>query len=483
MLSKKAVVFLSDFASPYAVSLQRVRDRLRVEESFDLLEKKIRFGSRQAAFFCVDGLIKDEMFEKVLEYFSKLTEKQLKEAPDGAALLDSYVTYIEADVTDSVEIFVSMVLSGAVGMVAEGYDKALVLDPRTYPTRAIEEPESDRLLRGPHDGFVETVVCNTALIRRRIRDPSLTMRLRQIGTRSKTDVVVCYLEDRVNRRHLRALEQKLDAVRVDALTLGQESLREALLPGQVWNPFPRFRYTERPDTAAACLYDGNVLVLVDGTPCAMIVPTGLFDFIQDINDYYFSPFIGTFFRFVRGFMFLLSLLFVPTWYVLSLHHTLIPERLWFVFVNHPNGVSVFLQLIVSEFLIDMLRLASLNTPNVLSNSFAVIGALVLGEFGVSSGLFVHEVVMFMAFTSISNFVLPSFELGISVKYCRMLLLTLTFIFDFWGFFAGLLLIALVVCFTKTLEGYTYLYPLLPFDKEALRSALLRRRFRGTFRQK
>lgn len=475
--------FLSDFAYPYAANLVRVRDALRVKESFDLLEKKIRLGERQAAFFCVDGFIKDEMFEKVLEHFCKLTEKQLKEAPDADAFLDAYVTYIEAQTTDKLDAFVSMVLSGAVGMVAEGFDKALILDPRTYPSRAIEEPESDRLLRGPHEGFVETLVCNTALIRRRIRDPQLTVRLWQIGRRSRTDVVVCYLDDKVNRRHLHALEQKLAAIRVDALALGQESLRECLLPGQIWNPFPRFRYTERPDTAAACLYDGNVIVLVDGTPSALIVPTGIFDFIQDINDYYFTPFIGTFFKFVRGFMFLLSLLFVPTWYVLSLHHTLLPERLWFIFVNHPNGVSIFFQLIVSEFLIDMLRLASLNTPNVLSNSFAVIGALVLGEFGVSSGLFVHEVVMFMAFTSISNFVLPSFELGFSVKYCRMLLLTLTYMFDFWGFFAGLLVIVLVVCFTKTIEGYTYLYPLIPFDKDALVSALFRRRIRSTFRQK
>ncbi len=468
---------MSDFAYPYAANLVRVRDALRVKESFDLLEKRIRLGERQAAFFCVDGFIKDEMFEKVLEHFCKLTEKQLKEAPDADAFLDAYVTYIEAQTTDKLDVFVSMVLSGAVGMVADGFDKALILDPRTYPSRAIEEPESDRLLRGPHEGFVETLVCNTALIRRRIRDPQLTVRLWQIGRRSRTDVVVCYLDDKVNRRHLRALEQKLAAIRVDALTLGQESLRECLLPGQIWNPFPRFRYTERPDTAAACLYDGNVIVLVDGTPSALIVPTGIFDFIQDINDYYFTPFIGTFFKFVRGFMFLLSLLFVPTWYVLSLHHTLLPERLWFIFVNHPNGVSIFFQLIVSEFLIDMLRLASLNTPNVLSNSFAVIGALVLGEFGVSSGLFVHEVVMFMAFTSISNFVLPSFELGFSVKYCRMLLLTLTYMFDFWGFFAGLLVIVLVVCFTKTIEGYTYLYPLIPFDKDALVSALFRRRIR------
>ena len=469
---------MSDFSYPYAANLLRVREQLRMDQSFDLLEKKIRFGAGQATFFCVDGFVKDEMFEKVLEYFSKLTEKQLREVPDADAFVDAYVTYIEAEPCDSMDVFLTRILSGAVGMIAEGFSKAVVLDPRTYPSRAVEEPESDRLLRGPHEGFVETIIFNTALIRRRIRDPQLTMKLYQIGRRSKTDIVVCYLESTVNRRHLHVLEEKLSALRVDALTMGQESLREALLPGQIWNPFPRFRYTERPDTAAACLYDGNVIVLVDGTPSAMIVPTGLFDFIQDINDYYFTPLVGTFFKQVRGFMFCLSMLFVPIWYVLSLHHTLLPERLWFVFVNHPNGVSIYLQLIVSEFLIDMLRLASLNTPNVLSNSFAVIGALVLGEFGVSSGLFVHEVVMFMAFTSISNFVLPSYELGFSIKFSRMLILTMTFLFDYWGFFAALALVLTVICTTKTIEGYTYLYPLIPFDRDALISALFRKKMQA-----
>ncbi len=468
---------MSDFAYSYPVNLLRVREKLRVEHSFDLLEKKIRFGAGQATFFCIDGFIKDAVFEKMLEYLSKLTEKQLRGTPDADTFVDAFATYIETDTTDSLDTFLSMVLSGAVGMVAEGFQKAVLFDPRTYPSRAVEEPESDRLLRGPHEGFVETVIFNTALIRRRIRDPLLTMELFKIGTRSRTDVVVCYMAQSVDRHLLHILEEKLKAIRVPALSMGQESLRECLLPKQLWNPFPRFRYTERPDTAAACLYDGNIVVLVDGTPSAMIVPTGLFDFIQDINDYYFTPLVGTFFKFVRGFMFMLSLLFIPTWYVLSLHHTLIPQQYWFIFVNHPNGVSVYLQLMVSEFLIDMLRLASLNTPNVLSNSFSVIGALVLGEFGVSSGLFVHEVVMFMAFTSISNFVLPSYELGFSVKFCRMLLLTLTFLFDFWGFFAALALIVLLVCTTRTLDGYTYLYPLFPFNKDALVSALFRKRLR------
>ena len=455
----------------FRADVERMDAVLRAGASFDLVRREFNSREARTVMYYLSGMTRSDSLEKLLLSFED-------GAPfsDAATFAKTSMPSSEARAESSVEAIAGAVLSGMLAILSDAFGAAAVIaDYRIYPARNSEEPENDKVMRGSRDRFVETLLTNVSLIRRRIRDPLLTMELFRIGTRSRTDVVVCYMAQSVDRRLLHILEDKLKNIRVPALSMGQESLRECLLPRQLWNPFPRFRYTERPDTAAACLYDGNIIVLVDGTPSAMIVPTGLFDFIQDINDYYFTPLVGTFFKFVRGFMFLLSLLFIPTWYVLSLHHTLIPEQYWFIFVNHPNGVSVYLQLMVSEFLIDMLRLASLNTPNVLSNSFSVIGALVLGEFGVSSGLFVHEVVMFMAFTSISNFVLPSYELGFSIKFCRMLLLTLTFLFDFWGYFAALLLIAVLICTTKTLDGYTYLYPLFPFNKDALVSALFRKR--------
>ena len=465
-----------DFAN-YSQTVAAINRHLRVEESFDLVVKRLRIGEREATFYCVDGLVKDDVFQRILEFFCTLTEKQLKDTPNVQSFLNTYVPYAQSSIEPAPERFTTAVLSGAVGMIVEGFDKPLILDPRAYPVRAMKEPDNDRLLRGSHEGFLETVLCNTALIRRRIRNVQLTFKHYQIGYSSKTDVVVCYLDDIVDRKKLTRLNEQLEKIDVPSLTMGQESLRECLLPNQPWNPFPRFRYTERPDTAAACLNSGNILILVDGSPSAMIIPTGIFDYVQDTNDYCFPPLLGTYFRHVRSFVFFLSMMFVPVWYLLLLHEEILPEWTRFIFVNEPNGVSIFFQLVVSEFIINTLRLASLNTPSALSNSFAVVGALVLGEFAVSSGIFVPEVVLFMAFSAISNFTQTSYELGFAVKRCRMLILTLTFLFDIWGFIAGVVLVMLLIAGTRTLDGYTYLYPLIPFHKEALLSLIFRRQLK------
>lgn len=471
---------MSDFDKPYEENLKMVEKKLRVSESFDMLIKKIKMGPKRVTFYCIDGFVKDEMFEKMLEYLSKLTQEDLKDIDDADELLNSNITYIESSTETSLETFCTFVLSGAIGMVVEGFSKAIIIDSRTYPARNVQEPDSDKVLRGSHEGFVETIIFNTALIRRKIRDPLLTIKTLQIGTQSKTDVAVCFLEKTVDEKQLAHVMKKLKSIKVKSLSMGQESLRECLLPYQPWNPFPRVRYTERPDTAAACIYDGNVIILSDGSPSAMIIPTGIFDFVQDINDYYFPPMVGTFLRYVRAVVFGLSLLLTPVWYLITMYPQTVPETMKFILVNEPNGVPLILQLLVAEFVIDTLRLASLNTPSSLSNSFSVVGALVLGEFAVSSGLFVSEVVLFMAFSAISNFTQPSYELGYAIKVSRTLILILTSIFHLWGFIAGVLLTALVVCTTKTVDGYTYLYPLLPFNAKALSSLLVRKSIKVEF---
>ncbi|MBQ7598497.1 MAG: spore germination protein [Clostridia bacterium] len=467
----------NDFSAAFEETTATVNCHLRVHESFDLIVKRQRIGGRRAAFYFTEGLIKDAMLEWMLEFFCSLSEKQVAQAENAQAFLELFVTSPQAGTETSLERFSTAVLSGAVGLIVEGLDKAMIIDPRVYPARAMREPDNDRLLRGSHEGFLESVLSNTALIRRRIRNVHLTFRQFQIGSSSNTDVVLCYIDGLADENRLSRLTKRLEAIDVPSLTMGQESLRECLLPTQPWNPFPRFRHTERPDTAAACLNSGNILLLVDGSPSAMIVPTGIFDYVQDTNDYCFPPMLGTFFRYMRSFVFFLSMMFVPVWYLLQLHEASLPEWTYFIFVNEPNGVSIFLQLVVSEFIIDTLRLASLNTPSVLSNSFAVVGALVLGEFGVSSGIFVPEVVLFMAFSAISNFTQSSYELGFAIKGCRMLILLLTFLFDVWGFAAGVLIVLAVIATTRTIDGYTYLYPLLPFDKQALVSLLVRRQLR------
>lgn len=471
---------MTEFTDSYNDNLHLVNTTLRVGESFDIIIKRLRIGGRKATLYGIDGFIKDEMLEKELEYLSKLTPRQLSEISDADEFCDTYITYIETSAEKELDKFITFILSGAIGMIVEGFTKGIIIDCRTYPARTVQEPESDKVLRGSHEGFVETVIFNTALIRRKIRNTNLMLKSFQVGTESKTDIVVCYLDDAVDKKQLDILTKRLNSIKVKNLAMSQESLKECLIPGQYWNPFPKVRYTERPDAAAACIYDGNIIILTDGSPSAMIIPTGIFDFIQDINDYYFPPFIGTFIRFIRTAVFTLSMLFIPIWYLLTEYHETLPDFLKFMLIEEPYTVPLITQLLIVEFVIDTLRLASLNTPSALSSSFSVVGALVLGEFAVRSGWFVSEVVLFMAFVSISNFTQPSYELGYAIKISRTIILILCGLFKIWGFIAGLVTVCLVIAFTKTLTGYTYLYPVFPFNWKALKSLLYRQSLKSKY---
>lgn len=465
---------MSILSGAYEKDIILMQEVLRADKSFDILVKNIKLADKKATMFCIDGFVKEEILEKIMEFFVKIPTKDMEKIKDTQSLLDNMITYIECSSEKNADTIATLVLSGAVALFVEGFSDAVIIDARTYPARTVEEPENDKVLRGSHEGFVETLVYNTALIRRKIRDPNLTLELFQVGNSSKTDIVVCYIDGKHDKKRLEIIRKKLRAIDVEALTMGQESLKECLVPNQPWNPYPKIRYTERPDTAAACLFEGNILVMSDGSPSVMIFPTGIFDFVQDINDYYFSPCVGSFLRFIRCGVFVLSMILMPLWYLLMKNPEWIPGWLEAIKIKEEVTVPIIVQILIIEFVIDALKLASLNTPSALSNSFSVVGALVLGEFAVNSGLFAAEVVLFMSFVAIANFTQPSYELGYAIKLSRILIIIMTAIFDLWGFVGALVITALVVCLTKTIDGYTYLYPIIPFDKNALISLIVRK---------
>ncbi|MBR3818647.1 MAG: spore germination protein [Clostridia bacterium] len=447
---------------------------LRLKDSFDLVGRDLKIDKHNAKLYFVDGFCKDEIMVKIMSYFLKAEEKDFKNLKTAREFANKYVPYVETDVTSSVSAFVKAVLSGGIGMVVEGYSDAIIIDARTYPVRSVGEPDNDKVLRGPHDGFVETLVFNTALLRRRIRDTALTTEIHSVGKASQTDVVICYMKGKVNDKMLKALRKKLDSVSINSLTMGQQSLIDCLVPKQWFNPFPKVRYTERPDAAAASILEGSMVLMIDNSPAAMIIPTGIFDFLQDTNDYYMSPVIGSYMRIIRMAIFAMTMLLIPVWLLLVQNPEFIPPWLEFIKIEEPNTVPIVAQLFIVEVVIDAMRLASINTPQSLSSSFGVIGALVLGEFAVSAGWFVSEVVLYMAFVALTNFTQPSYELGYAFKLFRMMLIGLIALFNLWGFIAGILLIIVELVTTKTVTGQCYLYPLIPFRGSALASLLLRK---------
>lgn len=444
---------------------------LRVEESFDLIKKVLRVGTDELTLYYVDGFIKDGVMQKLLLSFLSL--KGL--GSDAGEFVEKQVTYVEADTADSTDTLVTMVLSGATVALGSTFGgTALVIDARTYPARTTQEPENDRVMRGARDGFVETLVFNTALIRRRIRDPRLTMAYHTVGSESRTDVVLCYVEGKADPKYVSHLKNKLANLRTDALSLGHQSMAECLIRTRWYNPFPKIRCTERPDAAAASLLEGSVLILCDNSPEAMILPTSIFDFLQETGDYYFPPLTGCYIRLLRHAIFWITLFLTPLWYLLISHPQWLPGWMTFILPASQARIPIIAQLLLTEFVIDGLKLASMNTPSMLTNSLSVVGGLILGDFAVDIGWLMPEVILYMAFVAIANFTQPSMELGYAFKFLRMGLLILTALFDVWGFVGGLLLSIVLLASNSTVNGRrSYLYPLIPFNGTALKRLVYR----------
>lgn len=458
----------------YEMTVQGLKEHLRVNESFDLIARDIRVGNKKACLFFIDGMIKDDVMEKILEYFYGALPEQVKDVETFAQM---GVPYVEVGLEDNQENITVGILSGILALVVEGFDQVVMVDARTYPVRSVEEPDKDRVLRGSRDGFVETLVANTALIRRRIRHPSLTMSIFSVGKRSKTDVVVCYMEDVVDKKLLKTIKDKIKNAKVDSLTMNQQSLVEAIHPYKWFNPFPKFKYCERPDTTASALLEGNIVLLVDNSPSAVILPTSIFDVVEEADDYYFPPFTGTYLRFSRYIVTFVTLILTPVWLLALQNPELVPQAFQFVLLKEEPNIPVFWQLIILELAIDGLRLASLNTPSTLSTSLSVIAGIVLSDFAVQSGWFSTEALLYMAFVAISNYTQPSDELGYALKFMRILLLILTVLWNLWGFAIGIVLIFLMLLFNKTISGKSYLYPLIPFHGKELWKRFFRSRLR------
>ena len=464
---------MEKISNDYRENVRVLDGLLGVGRSCDMVSRDYLIGGRRARLWVVDGFGSDSILERMGAFWLTLKPENVVGLTEMQDFLDRYITFSESNVTFDISDAVTSVFLGKSLLAVEGLAGVALMDAKGYPSRSVNEPPDGKVLRGSHDGFVEAVVPNMALLRRRIRDPHLTMEGHKVGSRTHNDAVLCYLDDKVDQDLLRKLRGKLLGLDVRSLSMAQESLAEAIRPKQWYNPFPKVRYTERPDAAAASIMEGSIVLMVDNSPSVMILPTGFFDFTQESNDYYFPPLVGTYLRVLRVTVFLLSLFITPAWYLMVSEPNRLPGWLNFLSSPEPVALSLLSQLLVVEFLIDVLKLASLNTPDSLSNSFSMLGALVLGDFAVQAGWLGPEVLVYMAFVSVAGFAQPSYELGYAFKLLRVALLLVTAAFDVWGFCLGVVGIFILLCTTKPLVGKGYLYPLVPFNGKALLRLLVR----------
>lgn len=447
--------------------------RLKTNESFDLIKREIIIGGRSAALYFVDGFIKDEVFEKILEFLFRIKPDQLQGCDTAKEFGARFMPYVEVEDTADADAACTAILSGVSVVIIDGVSDFLMVDTRTYPVRSVSEPEKDRTMRGAKDGFVETLIFNTAMIRRRVRDYALRMEYFQVGGRSKVDVAICFLDGKSDQKTVEILRKKLKGISLKGISMTQQALAEVLVPTAFFNPFPKIKYTERPDYASACLLEGRVLLIMDNSPTVMILPTSFADFTKEANDYYFPPLTASYIRITRQLISIITVILTPLFLLLINNPAYIPNWLSFIKLDQTPVIPIFLQLLILEFIIDGLRIASLNTPDNLSSSMSIIGGLILSEFAINAGWFEAECILYMAFVAIAGFSQPSFEMGYAQKFIRIALLIFTQILSIWGFIGGLALTIITLLLTKTLNGRNYLYPIIPFNWHGFKGLFVR----------
>ena len=428
-----------NISSNFDQNISRFHEILDVQKNFDIVYHTLTIADKKACLYFIDGFTKDEILLRLMQDFASVKPDSFPSSAHDFA--KQYVHYGETTVeTDDKNIFTQL-LSGLSCLLIDGYDRAILIDCRTYPARGVSEPEKDKVLRGSRDGFVETMIFNTALIRRRIRDVNLTVEIMQTGESSHTDIAICYMKRRVDEDLLNKIKNRIENLHVDALTMNQESLAECIFPHKWFNPFPKFRFSERPDTAAASILEGNIVILVDNSPACMILPSSVFDIIEEADDYYF----------------------------------------WLEFIKLADDmyVPLIFQLLILEFAIDGLRLAAVNTPSMLTTPLSVIAGIVLGEYSVKSGWFNSETMLYMAFVTIANYSQASFEMGYALKFMRVILLILTSLLNVWGFILGTAIAVCSIVFNRTIAGKSYIYPLIPFSWPEIKKRFLRGRLPHT----
>lgn len=465
----------------YQKYLEVLYKRIPVGECFDIVERKIKIGGRQGTMFFVDGLTDGDKMVHVMDYLLKVRPERMNGISKSEVFIAQELPFLDVTLAETVDDAITKLYSGLVPLLIEGLDRIIIIDSRFYPARSVQEPEKEKTLRGAKDGFTESFMDNIGLIRRRLRSDDLVFKGFSIGYLSKTDVALAYMKEKADMNLIRKIENLLKTMendpKMDALTVGDQSLLEKMMMKKGsfkrFNPFPKVRYSQRPDIISAHIAEGKIALIVDNSPTVMLLPVGIFDFLQDVDDYYFPEMTGNYFRILRTLNFLVILLLTPVFLIIATYEELTPETLAFFVPEENFAIPLFWQFILLEIAVDALKLASLNTPESLGMSLSVIGALILGEFSINSGWFIPQTILCMAVVALASFTQPSIELSYATKFTRVLMLIGAYVFGVWGIVGAGAISFVVMATTKTLSGDSYLYPLIPFKWNKLKRLLFR----------
>ncbi|KIY21605.1 MULTISPECIES: spore germination protein [Mesobacillus] len=453
-----------------------MKERVGLGTSFDLGVRKLKILKRNVHLYYVNGLCDTNFIVQMLEELVDINDNE-RLSSHLQAIVENRITNQSVEKIKTMDELVDQVLTGLIVIIVEGEATGLVVDVRSYPGRQPQEPDTEKVVRGSRDGFVENIIVNTALTRRRIRDENLRFEMMKIGERSKADVALGYIKDIANPGMIDAIKKELNTIKIDGITMADKTIEEFLVK-QGYNPYPLVRYTERADVAATHLLEGHILIYVDTSPSVIITPTTYFHHLQHAEEYRQSPAVGTMVRWVRFLGVLLSILLLPLWYLFVQNPDLLPKEISFIGPNEDSNIPVFLQIMMADIGIEFLRMAAIHTPTPLSTAMGLIAAVLIGQIAIDVGMFVPEVILYVAVASIGTYATPSYELSVANKIGRVFLLIVTAIFHVPGFMIGTTVWLLFLAHIKSLNT-PYLWPFIPFHPMAFMQIMIRRAVPGS----
>ncbi|MNI21694.1 Spore germination protein B1 [compost metagenome] len=439
-------------------------------ESYDVNFREMTFGGVKTGLFYINGFAKDYIMQDILKRLTYLTPGDM----DTGALhsfFSLYIPHIQVEKTDKLSITIKNVLIGMSVLFIEGERIAIIMDTRSFPVRNPEEPSLERVVRGSRDGFTETLNTNVALVRRRLRDPGAKFEVLKVGRRTQTDVCISYIDDIVDKAQVDAVRKKIEKIDIDGIPLADKQLEEAILK-KGWNPYPLVRYSERPDVVASHLLEGRVVLFVDTSPSVIILPTTFFDLCQHAEENRQTPFMGTYLRWVRFIGIFASLFLLPLWLLVVVHPELKPPALNFIGPEQAGKIPLIAQFLIVEFGVDLMRMAAVHTPTPLASAMGLIAAILIGDIAVKTGLFVNEVVLYMAVAAIGMFATPSYELGLANRMVRLFLLVAVAIFGAPGLIVGTTVFIIYLTMQRSYNS-SYLWPFIPFNAKAMAAIIFR----------
>ncbi len=470
--------------TPLTASLAETLAALRTafDVSSDLVIREVRVAGYDAALVSVEGMVDRHMMANaVILPLMRLHEGY----PDAAALMrdirENVLGFVDLLEADTLEQLLELIMSGFAAVLIDGVATASLGGLQAFMIRGISEPSTEVSVRGSREGFTEAIRVNISMVRRRLKTPQLTFEMLSAGTESRTAVCLCYLRDRVSRRLLRDIRRRIKDCPLE-LVLDSGYL-QPFLEGKGRSAFTGVDTTERPDTLCGKIAEGRIGVLVDGTPFALVVPYLFSEHFQSMDDYTQHPLYASFIRIIKYVSFIVSLLLPGAYVAVGTHHAeMLPSVFLLSFINSDRSTpfSLTVEALLIHFVFEIMREAGLRFPKSVGHAVSIVGALVIGESAVRAGLVSAPMVIIVALTSISAFVLPS--LYGSIATLRFVFIVLGGSFGVYGLALGTLLLLCSVC-SLNIHSIPITAPIAPFSWKAMRDVFIRSDWRTLTRRR